>query len=187
VDRPAQGEVVCQVFLRTVITNEDKLRFIGWFWLVWAIPMLYGEGRHYFRDAPSLSWPSTQGIITHSEAGEPKGRGGCKHLFTYAYEVGNRSYTGTRKTWYDHNYSPDYIGNVISNFPMGMQITVFYDKSNPASSVLSPKLNDEQQVLHYIALIYLLTCPIVALTCFGTGKWSLALRRIVECMIQKSS
>jgi hypothetical protein len=150
--------------------RSTELRIHGWMCILCGMAMIYPLLRHYLRDVPSLSWPVTQGVVVRSEAGLPRGRGGCQHILQYSYTVRANEYTGSRRTLYDRNYSSDEITAAVSSLPIGTRVAVHYNPDAPASAVLQPGLRDEQWLLHRLGLILLVVVPAFGLGCFWYAR-----------------
>lgn len=80
------------------------------------------------------SWPSTSGIIVESEAYSGS-RGGSKLKVRYSYAVGGTEYTGDR-VGYGRVYSDVGAEETARAYPEGKEVTVHYQPSSPATSVL---------------------------------------------------
>ena len=151
--------------------RETKLNphVIPWFFVLMTVLTVFGLLRH-FREVNSLQWLATPGIIDQSEAGPPKGRGGCEHILLYTYSVSGRAYAGTRKTLHDRHYSRDTIDAVVAKYPIGMRVEVHYDPARPEESVLTPGPGEEQRLLYQIGIAMLVFNPALAIFFFGRAR-----------------
>jgi hypothetical protein len=43
----------------------------------------------------------------------------------------------------------------VDSYPVGKQVTVYYDRKNPGLAVLEPGLHDEMRDMFVLALIYI--------------------------------
>lgn len=88
----------------------------------------------------SLRWPSVEGLITSLGATEHCTDGETFVLIphiTYDYSVGGIAYSGSRIAFGDDtSVSLGYARSVCSRYPTGKQVRVFYNPSEPSSSVL---------------------------------------------------
>ncbi|MDE1861151.1 MAG: DUF3592 domain-containing protein [Candidatus Micrarchaeota archaeon] len=96
----------------------------------------------------SSSWATSQGVITHSSVivEQPSGSScarGCpprySPLITYSYNVNGKVLDGTNVTFfnnYDNVFGFNYAYQIVSEYPVGSNVTVHYNPSNPSEVVL---------------------------------------------------
>lgn len=93
------------------------------------------------------AWPSTSGEILSSRVEEEErrdrdsdGRNRTRYTYTarvtYAYTIQGIDYTGHRIRADDTGGDRDKAFDTINDFPVGSTVDVYYDPSDPASSVL---------------------------------------------------
>jgi len=94
----------------------------------------------------SLSWPSTEGAISHSavllstqQTSNSTNAAMYKADLAYRYKVKGRDYSSSRITLMD--YSSSAAGraqDIVARYPDGAAVTVYYDPADPSDSVLEP-------------------------------------------------
>jgi len=96
--------------------------------------------------AASRDWPTTQGVIV-SSAVERVRRNDPDRGFTttfharisFNYSVGGEPYTGDRVGFGDYGSNTNHHArSVVRQYPVGSQVTVYYDPNRPQSSLLEP-------------------------------------------------
>jgi hypothetical protein len=87
----------------------------------------------------SESWPATTGLILDSHIQVRYGRG-VTHTpaITYEYQVGGETLISKSILFGDTLGDERHASRIVDRFPRGASVTVHYDPSNPASSVLEP-------------------------------------------------
>lgn len=105
----------------------------------------------------SLSWPSTDGEISHSavlyQTSTNPSTGNTstyKPDIAYRYKVHDRSYSSSRIALMDLASSPRYAQNIVDRYPDNSSVQVYYNPANPAEAVLEPGESSGLSVL-YIA------------------------------------
>ena len=92
--------------------------------------------QHKIREAQA--WPSTEGLILVSEVRDEGGENGWRAHVSYRYEVGGRLYESSRiavaveygrESLHAHQ-------ELAARFPVGAQVTVYYNPRNPADAGL---------------------------------------------------
>lgn len=113
----------------------------GLFALTWGIQGVLAS-------LASKDWPTAEGTITQSELEKRRKKGGAasnqrRNRFTYTprvtYEfiVEGQTYTGTRLSFSDYATSnEDQMQQVLAPYPVGTQITVYYDPDKPTECSL---------------------------------------------------
>ncbi len=98
----------------------------------------------------SADWPSVKGKITYSHAQPRKAKTGHEYMPTvkYNYIVNGTSYTGTRITSSDE-YQKTLTGaeDILRDYPVGKDVSVYYDSSNPRVSLLETGIKRNVYVL----------------------------------------
>lgn len=93
------------------------------------------------------AWPSTSGEVLSANVEEKErrerdsdGRSRTRYTYTprvtYAYTIQGVDYTGHRIRADDSGGDRDKAFDTINDFPVGSTVDVYYDPSNPSSSVL---------------------------------------------------
>jgi len=90
----------------------------------------------------SASWVPTDGQITHSQMVSNSGGEGTTYApeVHYTYQVEGKEYNGTRIFIGDNRYSSngDYARNYIERYPVGKEVSVYFDPQQPGSAILEP-------------------------------------------------
>lgn len=110
----------------------------------------------YFKAMESGLWPQAKGVVTtsHLEVGYFKQMKGYYGVIEYNYCVGKTSFHGTRLSFnMVHLAVEDAWKPVVDSYPVGKQVTVYYDPKNPGLAVLEPGLHDEMRDMFVLALI----------------------------------
>ena len=97
----------------------------------------------YVSDKRALAWPTTTGRIISSEV-EGKwetSNGDSTYMYSprieYTYEVSGVQYTGDRFRQVEISTTgPGNAESVVSQFPVGSEVEVYYRPSNPSKSML---------------------------------------------------
>ena len=102
--------------------------------------VLGGVGVYRYRiGKESSQWPSVQGQITYAHAQSRKTNKGNQYLpnITYTYSINGKKYTGKRITASDE-YQKTLMGaqDILKTYPVGGQVSVYYDPANPGESLL---------------------------------------------------
>lgn len=118
------------------------LCIFGLFWtgIVGAFDVLMIRG--YYQQFRALSYATTSGTVTHSEVTTHHSRkGGTTYgvKIQYAYEVGGQRFESAKYRYGMMNSSSGSSAahEAVRSHPSGQPTTVYYDKSNPAESVLA--------------------------------------------------
>lgn len=92
----------------------------------------------------SKSWPQVQGSITRSEVVSSRGTDG-KTMYSadveYVFQVDGREYQSDKveaTTGVISSSSSSDADEIVSRYPAGQSVAVFYDPNQPSSAVLTP-------------------------------------------------
>jgi hypothetical protein len=104
------------------------------------VALYLAERRNALR---SERWPTaTATIVSSVIIGRRSNKGGAmfEPSVTYRYEVGGKTYSGSRISWGGavSSSSQSWADKVVSQFPEGARVPVHYDPADPAQSVLDP-------------------------------------------------
>ena len=133
--------------LESLIFAFVPLCFGGFFFLAAAI-LLFFTLRTRKKSEASLNWPSTSGAITSASVRQNSSTdedGHVRHSYSplveYDFSVNGQAYTGKRIN-YGITASPTRAAaqKEVDRFPVGMQVTVFYNPEKPNEAVLEKKL-----------------------------------------------
>ncbi len=92
----------------------------------------------------SLEWPSTEGLITHSNLETRQRKVGTSRKMqhtveiNYEYVVDGDLYRNDTAQFNQNNLSTIEKQRLIARYPEGRQVEVFYNPSDPDESVLVP-------------------------------------------------
>lgn len=105
----------------------------------------------------SKAWPATQGKVLSSFVRSP--RGGSKALYTpivqYEFAVGGAKFASQRVSFgsYQSSRSSD-AGTVVARYPVGAEVTVYFNANDPADSVLEPGTEMTNLLLPLLGLVF---------------------------------
>ncbi|MDP3792723.1 MAG: DUF3592 domain-containing protein [bacterium] len=91
----------------------------------------------------SKNWPSTDGRITISDVSKNYDSEDDSVTYgakvTYNYTVNGMIYMGGTVAFGDYSSSdPSHAGGIVSRYPVGKSVKVYYDPSDPKTSALEP-------------------------------------------------
>lgn len=91
----------------------------------------------------SESWPTTSGVITHSEIQQSESDGTTMYAanINFDFTVDNKSYSGDRISLSSGNATTSSIREVkkeLLQYQLGANVTVYYDPEFPKNAVLQP-------------------------------------------------
>jgi Protein of unknown function (DUF3592) len=96
----------------------------------------------YFSDPADFSL--IEGKIVSSSTYEYKPRrGSLNYYYSIEYEfiVNEKRYRSGKITFYEHfSTNPEFAQSYVSKYPVGKQVTVYYDPNDPSFSVLEPEV-----------------------------------------------
>jgi len=91
------------------------------------------------------AWPRAPGAITVSRLEEgPRDRWFIRQyrsVLSYAFDAGGKTWTGHRITVDSNGHDLSYLGSArarIDRYPVGAQVDVYFDPSDPSKTVLEP-------------------------------------------------
>lgn len=123
-----------------------------------GILILIAAGRLTWISARSGSWPKTAGMILTSEiVREQSGKSSVRHCPTvvYSFEVNGISYRGDRIVFKELRMQRmDKAQTILSVYPPGKKVDVYYQPSNPERCILEPGFH-VFQVVHYLCFGFL--------------------------------
>ena len=123
----------------------------------------------------SASWPTADGIVTRSEvtfSTDAEGGDSYQPKVTYKYEANNLSYENDTIKFGENSYGSNRKADEIAgNYPVGKNVTVYYDPERPERSVLEPGVTGGSYlVLGIGAFFILLTMILAPITLFLRNK-----------------
>ncbi|WP_230411843.1 DUF3592 domain-containing protein [Denitromonas iodatirespirans] len=101
------------------------------------------------RYASSRKWPSVSGEVVRSELSKKTTRGTgttvskvYEALVEYSYMIGGKSFTSRRIEFlYLRSNSESFHQKLLSHYPLGAQVQVFYNPDKPSEAVLKPGIS----------------------------------------------
>lgn len=139
-----------------------------------GIFLLVGLGLTYWgwnilQDArASESWPTADGVVIRSEvtrSTDAEGSDSYSPEITYAYTVNNEQLANKTIKFGENSYSNRRKAEEIANsYPVGRNVTVYYDPEKPDKSVLEPGVSAGSYIVIgigvFFILITLITVPV---------------------------
>ncbi len=116
---------------------------IGTIFLIVGYCILAFWGKPTLRNAKeSVDWPTVPGVVTESKVGSHRGDDGTTYSadVTYKYTVDDTEISCER-IWFGDNYSSSgrsQFVKIVSEYPVGNEVTVFYKPDDPFIAVLKP-------------------------------------------------
>lgn len=129
----------------------------------------------------SQKWPSTAGQIiearvtrsTHTDTDGDTSVSYAPYV-RYTYQVAGQEYTGEKITFgfkQTHNQEQK-AQQALARFPLGGQVSVYYDPANPAEAVLKRTAGGSTVSLvlgiFFLAVSACIGCPVVAMILYNT-------------------
>lgn len=104
----------------------------------------------YFDATAAATYPTTTGTVLRSEVTAPFSGGAWAHDLEYRFEVDGKTYTGTRIRTLDAKFGSQRSNRAAKaaarkraeaqrdEYPVGREVTVYYDPGAPGTCVLDP-------------------------------------------------
>ena len=141
-----------------------------------GIFLLVGLGLTYWgwnilQDArASASWPTAEGVVTRSEvtrSTDSDGGDSYSPEITYTYTVNNEQLANKTIKFGENSYSSRKKAEGIANsYPVGKNVTVYYDPQQPEKSVLEPGVSAGSYIVIGIGVFFILITLVAALISF---------------------
>ncbi|CAN5429313.1 hypothetical protein BH10PLA2_BH10PLA2_33050 [soil metagenome] len=130
------------------------------FLLVGAVALLLG-GRNAWLAQECLTWPSISGVIVASEIEAHDEMTAAK--IRYEYVVEGKILEGRAVSFGDVGSSDSsHAQAIVKKYPVGTQVSIFYEPSNPTRSVLEPGLNLGLLLVPAVGAIFLIVGSVLA-------------------------
>jgi len=134
--------------------------------------------RNLIRAKASTEWPSVQGEIIKSfvdrkESHDSDGRHSTTYHaeIQYNYSVDNSDFTGDRVAYGDYGSSdPSHAREVVSRYPTGRKVAVYYMPGKPAESLLETGIKGQSFFLPIFGLVFFSVGLFMAVKLPGTLK-----------------
>jgi hypothetical protein len=109
----------------------------------------------------SLSWPSTEGVISHSavlqqmqQTSSSANDASYKADVAYRYKVRGRDYSSARITLADFSSSAGRAQGIVNQYPDGAPVAVYYNPVDPSDAVLERGGTSGIRVLYIIGGVF---------------------------------
>lgn len=128
------------------------------------------------RSIASKHWPSTTGKIKKSEVSWDINSGkSSSHTYspalTFNYSVGGKEYESSNYKMYNPSFnSRSDAENIISQYPVDSEVTVYYSRQHPSIAVLKPGLTLRFIGMPILSGIFVIILPVIALLNFKKMK-----------------
>jgi len=138
--------MAAQVSTSSLPARKGGLVFILLFGTVWSGFTLTADWfvmRGAVRQVIAEFYATTAGQVMHSglkEHRDSRGRIDYAPDIKFAYEVAGQAYSGDRYRYSEIYLKRDYAADVIADYPEGKEVSVYYNPSEPADSLLHPGL-----------------------------------------------
>jgi len=119
----------------------------------------------------SASWPTADGVVTISGVSRSTDSDGADSYspeVTYSYKVDNTNLINSTIKFGENSYSSrKKAEGIAAGYPVGKNVTVYYDSEKPDRSVLEPGVSAGSYIVIGIGVFFiLLTLAIVPITYF---------------------
>jgi len=119
----------------------------------------------------SASWPTADGIVTQSivsRSTDADGADSYSPEITYSYKVDNTNFTNSTIKFGENSYSSrKKAEGIAAGYPIGKNVTVYYDPEKPDRAVLEPGVSAGSYIVIGIGVFFILiTLAIVPVTYF---------------------
>jgi len=143
--------------LKVLLSRIFPLIFV----LAGAIIAFFGI-RGLLLSKASVEWPTAQGIVLESSVERQFSRDNSRRgestyyarLF-YEFSVDGTTFTGDRAAYGDRgSRDPSHARGVVSRYPQGKTVTVYYMPGNPEECLLEPGLQGQAWFLPGLGLVF---------------------------------
>lgn len=114
----------------------------------------------------SASWPTAEGVVTSSEVShstDSDGGDSYSPEVTYRYQVGDVRYENNTIKFGENAYSSRrQAENIADTYPVGRDVTVYYDPGQPDRSVLEPGVSGGSYIVLGIGVFFIVIALIIA-------------------------
>jgi hypothetical protein len=155
----------------------------GFFFLLFVglgVFLIYRMQQSKKKALVSQSWPSTTGQITESHVSRSQSTDSDGDTTTsysarvaYTYQVGGQTYSGHNIAF---GFNPSYSSETkaqadAARYPVGSQVSVYYDPNKPSDAVLERQVSGSKVGL-ILGIIFIvvgvcIACPVMGVTLFS--------------------
>ena len=118
----------------------------------------------------SADWPSVEGRITSSlvdHSTDAEGADSYSPEVTFVYVEDGRSYESHTIKFGENSYSSERKAQeILSRYPMGQTVTVFYDPENPEKAVLEPGVSSGSYIVLGVGALFVVIALLVPIFTF---------------------
>ena len=111
-------------------------------------------GLAILRKRKTAEWPATQAKVVSGEKSSAENQG--LPLVKFAYQVDDRTFDGIVDVPVGEATMPEFADKFLGKYPIGSELTVYYDPSDPAEYTLKPGVDKEDWVLFYLGIATLI-------------------------------
>jgi len=113
----------------------------------------------------SGSWPTADGIVTRSQVShstDAEGGDSYQPQVTYKYSANNTTYENNTIKFGENSYnSRRKADEIAGNYPVGKNVTIYYDPEKPDRSVLEPGVSAGNYIVIGIGVFFILLTIII--------------------------
>jgi len=112
----------------------------------------------------SATWPTAEGVITASEVTRSSSEDGVSYRpeVAYDYQAGDQFHTSYTIKFGENSYSSRGRAEAIAaTYPVGQQVTVYYDPEQPSRSVLEPGVSGGSYIVLGVGLFFIVLTLII--------------------------
>lgn len=107
----------------------------------------------------SESWPTSTGVITYSDVNQTVDDGTTMYSaeINYQFNVENKSFTGNKISLASGGTSTSSLREIkkdLQKYPIGKEVTVYYDPELPNNAVLIPGANTYTKIIKYVPYVF---------------------------------
>jgi hypothetical protein len=126
--------------------------------------------RQGMRADASKKWPKAQAtVIASALEPSPEHKRRYRAAVEYRYRVGAKDYQSSRIFWGGNEGRRRHMESVVSAYPAGARMGIYYDPQNPAEAVIDPA----QQAGSKATVVYAMTMITIGLFAFAGGVYAL--------------
>jgi hypothetical protein len=108
----------------------------------------------------STSWPTADGVVTRSEVTHSTDADGVDSYspeITYSYKVDNTNFINSTIKFGENSYgNRKKAEGIAAGYPIGKNVTVYYDPEKPDRSVLEPGVSAGSYIVIGIGIFFIL-------------------------------
>ena len=107
--------------------------------------------RQGLRADASKKWPTSPGTVVSSALEQsPDNKRRYRAAVRYRYRVGGKDYQSNRVFWGGNEGRQNHMASVVTSYPAGAKMPVYYNPQNPAEAVIDPVQNTGSRPLVHL-------------------------------------